>query len=342
MRTAAWKQTGDGSRVGLFFPLPASLASQYPSLEPEDDSPPHVTLLYVGEVPKAREEEFVSVVTAALAHEPSPVLAALDEVDHFVHPHHNRQVFYSRVRFSRDVAELRDRVWLALEEAGFQVKHSFPLAFFPHVTLGYVEDAGAKFIWTGVTPKGAWDIRSVAVWGISQPVEIPLGTYQPESLPLPLKTASSRVASNWLLRQAKSPSQAQIQYVKTLLDQARRGGWLGNMAPSDETLAAMDALAVSNLIDMLKNKKPFKVNQYGNGQYAVLPKQAREDKVPGGIGDKKKPSDFDPKQIAKGKKVEMEHTNDPALAEEIAVDHLTEDPAYYDKLEKIEKHARFR
>lgn len=327
----------------MFFPLPSSLAAQFPSLEPEDDSPPHITLLYVGEVPRAKEELFVSTVMNVLANEPSPILASLDEVDHFVHPHQNRQVFYSRVRFSRDVAELRDRVWLALEEAGFTVKHSFPLAFFPHITLGYIEDAGAKFVWTGVTPKGAWDIRSVAVWGISKPVEIALGTYKPESLPLPLKTAAQRVASSWMARQAKSPSQAQLQYAKMLIEQARRGGWLtSEMIPPDKTLEAMDALAVSDLIDMLKQKKPFKVNQYGNGQFTVMPKQAREDKVPGGLGDKKKPSDFDPKQIAKGKKVEMEHTDDPSLAEEIAIDHLTEDPAYYDKLEKIEKHARFR
>jgi orotate phosphoribosyltransferase len=66
---------------------------------------------------------------------------------------------------------------------------------------------------------------------------------------------------------------------------------------------------------------------------------ARKDQIPGGLGDKKDEKDFDPKQIAKGVKVEMEHTDDPALAKEIAIDHLTEDPKYYDKLETIEKHA---
>ncbi|HEY9816538.1 MAG TPA: DUF5661 family protein, partial [Candidatus Obscuribacterales bacterium] len=63
------------------------------------------------------------------------------------------------------------------------------------------------------------------------------------------------------------------------------------------------------------------------------------DHIPGGLGDLKVPSDFDPKQLAKGVKVEMEHTSDPDIAREIAIDHLTEDPKYYDKLEKIEKHA---
>lgn len=42
-------------------------------------------------------------------------------------------------------------------------------------------------------------------------------------------------------------------------------------------------------------------------------------------------------ELKKGIKVEMEHTNDPSIAREIAKDHLMEDPDYYDKLEKMEK-----
>lgn len=42
------------------------------------------------------------------------------------------------------------------------------------------------------------------------------------------------------------------------------------------------------------------------------------------------------KQLEKGKKVELEHTNDIKKANEIAMDHLFEDPKYYTKLEKIE------
>jgi len=65
-----------------------------------------------------------------------------------------------------------------------------------------------------------------------------------------------------------------------------------------------------------------------------------KDKIPGGLGDKKTPKDFDPDALAKGQKIEMEHTSDPDMAKEIAIDHLTEDKKYYDKLETIEKHAR--
>jgi hypothetical protein len=41
-------------------------------------------------------------------------------------------------------------------------------------------------------------------------------------------------------------------------------------------------------------------------------------------------------QLNKGIKVELEHTNDRQKAKEIALDHLFEDPKYYDKLKKIE------
>jgi len=63
------------------------------------------------------------------------------------------------------------------------------------------------------------------------------------------------------------------------------------------------------------------------------------DKLKGGLADKKKPSDFDKKKLATGTKHEMEHTDDPHYAKEIAMDHESEDPDYYEKLKKIEKEA---
>lgn len=62
-----------------------------------------------------------------------------------------------------------------------------------------------------------------------------------------------------------------------------------------------------------------------------------EDMIPGGKADNAKVSDFDTKQLLKGIKVEFEHTNDFNVALEIAMDHLVEDPMYYDKLATIHK-----
>jgi uncharacterized protein YlxP (DUF503 family) len=44
-------------------------------------------------------------------------------------------------------------------------------------------------------------------------------------------------------------------------------------------------------------------------------------------------------QLKKGIKIELEHTNDKEKAKEIAMDHITEFPDYYDRLEKMEKDA---
>ncbi len=78
---------------------------------------------------------------------------------------------------------------------------------------------------------------------------------------------------------------------------------------------------------------------------AQPPKRKRKavgwsDKMTGGLGDKKRPSDFDRLALKKGIKVEMEHTTDRAVATEIAMDHLTEDPQYYDKLEQMERRGK--
>lgn len=52
---------------------------------------------------------------------------------------------------------------------------------------------------------------------------------------------------------------------------------------------------------------------------------------------KDKPEEaFTPESIQKGIEVEKEHTNNEEIAKKIALDHLSEDPMYYDKLTKME------
>jgi hypothetical protein len=51
------------------------------------------------------------------------------------------------------------------------------------------------------------------------------------------------------------------------------------------------------------------------------------------------PSQFDQHALRAGTRVEMEHTTDPKVAQQIAMDHLAEDPAYYTKLATIHNPA---
>lgn len=59
------------------------------------------------------------------------------------------------------------------------------------------------------------------------------------------------------------------------------------------------------------------------------------DRIPGGKAAGMQPWQFDPIEISRGIRVELEHTNDWRVAREIAMDHLVEDPRYYRKLATI-------
>ncbi len=62
----------------------------------------------------------------------------------------------------------------------------------------------------------------------------------------------------------------------------------------------------------------------------------RADLLPGGAGDDKLDTSFEPRALQEGISHEKEHTTQEPVAKEIAKDHLTEDPQYYKKLEKVE------
>lgn len=67
-----------------------------------------------------------------------------------------------------------------------------------------------------------------------------------------------------------------------------------------------------------------------------------EQEIPEGVGKHKDVPDdkFDAKQLAMGIEVEKEHTNNPAIAKEIAKDHLAELPDYYTRLKKMEEDGK--
>lgn len=80
--------------------------------------------------------------------------------------------------------------------------------------------------------------------------------------------------------------------------------------------------AKKNLEDNLMNFKDF----------YPFPAEVHHDVIPGGVADNDVPTPLDAEQLALGLKVELEHTNDPKVALEIALDHIRETPDYYSKL----------
>jgi len=73
---------------------------------------------------------------------------------------------------------------------------------------------------------------------------------------------------------------------------------------------------------------------------APAPAAADDQIIPGGLGADLKSEDVDQKQLEMGIKVELEHTGDKDMAQEIALDHLAEDPKYYTNLKKVHQDSR--
>ncbi len=73
---------------------------------------------------------------------------------------------------------------------------------------------------------------------------------------------------------------------------------------------------------------------------AAMSRPGQKDVLPGGTADHLPDRDFPSTTLAEGTKHEREHTDNDQIAKEIAKDHLHEDASYYEKVKKIEKHAR--
>lgn len=73
------------------------------------------------------------------------------------------------------------------------------------------------------------------------------------------------------------------------------------------------------------------------GEEPVAPDPVAMERIPGGLGHKADPGEFDQVQLMHGIHVELEHGSDVVTAMEIAMDHLSEDPYYYVKLMSIEE-----
>lgn len=174
LHSASRRKKAVHNDVGLFIRLPDHLGKLFPHKD-EDPSPPHCTLLIVGTSPKERKEELLRIVKRELAIVPSPLKARFGQLDYFVNPLSDTRVAHCPVTFSQDVAEIRDRIWWNLEGAGFDIVDAYPMAYRPHITLGYLKGAHDA-VWSAPVPKGQWDIKEIEVWGFGDPIPVKLGT----------------------------------------------------------------------------------------------------------------------------------------------------------------------
>jgi len=170
---ATGPKTGNGDSVGLFIPLPKELAKQFPGLGENDQSPSHVTFLYIGDFKgKEKQEELLETLREIFRKWWPGATATLDRLEYFDHPDKDRRVPHMSVKFDKDLSGFKHRVKQELQNAGIEVGDKFP-EFKPHVTLAYMPGMDSK--WEGVTPQGSWDFDEMEVWGMPELHTIKLG-----------------------------------------------------------------------------------------------------------------------------------------------------------------------
>jgi len=104
---------------------------------------------------------------------------------------------------------------------------------------------------------------------------------------------------------------------------------------------------INNNFDAFQKFMPVELNNDERKQvWNIVSKTKITEIIPGGLSQNKTLKDISKHhntplsnlliQLTKGINVELEHTTDKEIAKEIAMDHLWEDPIYYDKLSNIE------
>jgi len=145
-------------------------------------------------------------------------------------------------------------------------------------------------------------------------------------------------------RVASLQKQANLEKIKqAVLQDAKHNFLIGELegeesAWNDFKQQVMTAISTDQLIMILTDTAAWydADAQRFIGKLEGIYSEAFQDNMPGGLADDMVPEDFNQISLTKGVHVEMEHTSNPDIAIEIAMDHLKEDPLYYDKLETIE------
>ena len=172
LEVVAVMKSEPGRSVGIFARLPNKLSSQFPPRSLEDQSRPHCTVLYIGDVDPVRQPDLVAVVRAALQDEVA-VEAALAPLDYFPPSEHSdgKKVAITPIE-SEGLHRLNAKLLEAVEAAGFETPHSFP-DFRPHATVAYIDE---DTIYGGTVPTGGWKIQELELWGFEEPVAFKLVT----------------------------------------------------------------------------------------------------------------------------------------------------------------------
>lgn len=169
------KKKNQQPSTGLFIRIPEEIANQFPDDRLEkDDSPTHITFLYIGKNYSDEEKDkMIGVIHRVVSEMPS-CKAILNGVDYFQQD--NTVIPHIKIKFEPDIRAWKNKVWQALEKEGFDIEDGF-FDYNPHSTLAYIEDVSEdeEYEWTGVVPTGEFEVKEIELWGLEKDHKFHLG-----------------------------------------------------------------------------------------------------------------------------------------------------------------------
>lgn len=151
----------NNTNVSLSFVLPDTTSGQSTQL---NDSRPHVTLLYIGEVPNDRLNELTDICQNKLSEVGGSVTLQTEQIEYINDPPNNRTIAWQSVTSSYDFAPLRTNLVYDLSIAGFSVQDKSPLAYHPHMFVAYLDGLNAKLDSNYVPSTLRWTVSSIQLW----------------------------------------------------------------------------------------------------------------------------------------------------------------------------------
>lgn len=149
--------------VGIFLRVPPDLAKQFPSLDDEDKSPPHATMLFVGDCDGFQYSKVVDACREVCSQLPA-FKVSLDDYGEFENPKGQTIAhMIPRSDGGPQLADIHTALRAAVLARGIPVEHHSDGPFKPHVTLAYIDSGKRRY--SGPRPKGTFWLDHLEVWG---------------------------------------------------------------------------------------------------------------------------------------------------------------------------------
>lgn len=151
--------------AGLFIRLPEHIAKYFPAKK-EDSSDPHVTVLYIGSVPKDYANSYKKIVEVACETTPLGEMEFKDLA--YFKNDEGKWIAHNPIK-CKNLAKLRNKIWEGCLKLGLPIHDNYP-KYRPHATLAYLD----KKEYTDEIFTGVWQPQEIEIWGFGRPKKIKL------------------------------------------------------------------------------------------------------------------------------------------------------------------------